>query len=403
MKLFVNFRQAVRGIFKKKVRAFLAMLGISTSIASIILLLSLGQGVQEKVSSQFEALGANQLIIIPMRTLKTTSNQPDFLRGLPTFTGTLSLEDIDAIQKVPDVAVAAPQSENVLTVVRPGGINSADTLITGVTPEYFTLAKLNLSAGQFFTSADETSQNVVLGSAVKETLFGEENALGQQIIIRNKRFNVAGVLEPKESIGFSFNERVYLPIEKAQSITGLDKLSLILVQAKSNDVVDRCKDKIGSALRPLHKTTDYSILKQGEMLSMIDKFSAVLTAMLTGITGITLVISAIGITNVMLLTAIERTREIGIRKVLGATTFDIFIQFVFEAVLIAALAGLIGIAAGYGFIKILSHYLPSLPFKITWLSIARTGLAATTAGIIFGLYPAVRAALLQPARAIRHK
>ena len=402
MKLLVNFMQAISGIFKKKVRAFLAMLGISTSIASIILLISLGQGVQEKVSSQFEALGANQIIVIPMRTLKTTANQPDFLRGLPTYTGSLTMEDVKAIQKVTDVAAVAPQSETVLTVARPGG-GSTDTLLTGVTQEYFDLAKLNLIEGDYFTSTEEKSHTVVLGSAVKDTLFGEEDAVGQQITFRKSRFTVVGVLDTKESIGFSFNERVYLPINEAQSLTGMDKLSLILVQAKSNDVVDRCKDEISHAVRPLHKTTDFSVLKQGELLSLIDKFSEILTAMITGIAGISLIISAIGITNVMLLTAIERTREIGIRKVLGATTLDIFLQFVFEAVIIASLAGLIGIGVGYGCIRALSHYLPALPFKITWLWIGKVGLVATVTGIIFGLYPAIRAALLQPARAIRHK
>jgi putative ABC transport system permease protein len=389
-----------------KLRTFLAVLGIVIGIGSVIALISLGQGSQAAVSNQIESLGANLLTVTP------GSARGGFVQGGSGSATTLTLEDAEAIISSPtvtDVANVSPEYSRRAQVTASG--KNTNTSIVGATTVYSTIHKINISEGVFITDSDNVRQAkvAVLGPTTVTNLFGTENPIGQSIRIQGQAFKVVGVTVSKGGAGFgNADDIVYIPLSTAQKVIfGSSSLTSIAVEAKNSDVMTSAQDQIGYVLLDKHKivspsNADFSIISQNDILSTMSTITGTFTALLSGIAAISLVVGGIGIMNIMLVTVTERTREIGLRKALGAKKKDIISQFLIESIILTFAGGVIGMLVGVLISFIISKLL-GIPFAVTVGSVALAIGVSATIGIIFGWYPARKAANLQPIEALRYE
>jgi putative ABC transport system permease protein len=389
-----------------KLRTFLAVLGIVIGIGSVIALISLGQGSQAAVSNQIESLGANLLTVTP------GSARGGFVQGGAGSATTLTLEDAEAIISSPtvtDVANVSPEYSRRAQVTASG--KNTNTSIVGATTVYSTIHKINISEGVFITDSDNVRQAkvAVLGPTTVTNLFGTENPIGQSIRIQGQAFKVVGVTVSKGGAGFgNADDIVYIPLSTAQKVIfGSSSLTSIAVEAKNSDVMTSAQDQIGYVLLDKHKivspsNADFSIISQNDILSTMSTITGTFTALLSGIAAISLVVGGIGIMNIMLVTVTERTREIGLRKALGAKKKDIISQFLIESIILTFAGGVIGMLVGVLISFIISKLL-GIPFAVTVGSVALAIGVSATIGIIFGWYPARKAANLQPIEALRYE
>lgn len=390
-----------------KLRTGLAMLGIIIGIGSVIALVSLGQSSQAAVSNQIESLGANILTISP------GSIRGGFIQGGAGSATTLTLEDAEAIAASPnvtDVANVSPEYSRRAQVTA-GGKNT-NTSITGVTAIYSTIHKVNVAEGQFISDSDNARQAkvAVLGPTTVSDLFGANvDPLGQSIRISGQSFKIVGVTVSKGGTGFgNADDVIYVPLATAQKVLfGATSLTSIAVEAKSAAVMNTAEDEVGYVLLDRHKiasptNADFTIISQNDILSTVSSVTGTFTALLSGIAAISLIVGGIGIMNIMLVTVTERTREIGLRKALGAKKKNIIAQFLIESIILTFVGGvigmLVGVLASYGISKVIS-----LPFTIAIGSIALAMGVSGAIGIIFGWYPAQKAANLQPIEALRYE
>jgi putative ABC transport system permease protein len=389
-----------------KLRTFLAVLGIVIGIGSVIALISLGQGSQAAVSNQIESLGANLLTVTP------GSARGGFVQGGSGSATTLTLEDAEAIISSPtvtDVANVSPEYSRRAQVTASG--KNTNTSIVGATTVYSTIHNINSSEGVFITDSDNVRQAkvAVLGPTTVTNLFGTENPIGQSIRIQGQAFKVVGVTVSKGGAGFgNADDIVYIPLSTAQKVIfGSSSLTSIAVEAKNSDVMTSAQDQIGYVLLDKHKivspsNADFSIISQNDILSTMSTITGTFTALLSGIAAISLVVGGIGIMNIMLVTVTERTREIGLRKALGAKKKDIISQFLIESIILTFAGGVIGMLVGVLISFIISKLL-GIPFAVTVGSGALAIGVSATIGIIFGWYPARKAANLQPIEALRYE
>jgi putative ABC transport system permease protein len=390
-----------------KLRTGLAMLGIVIGIGSVIALVSLGQSSQAAVSNQIESLGANILTISP------GSTRGGFIQGGAGSATTLTLEDAQAIASSPsvtDVANVSPEYSRRAQVTA-GGKNT-NTSITGVMAIYSTIHKVGVAEGQFISDSDNARQSkvAVLGPTTVSDLFGANvDPLGQSIRISGQSFKIIGVTVSKGGGGFgNADDVIYVPLSTAQKVLfGATSLTSIAVEAKSASVMTAAEDEIGYVLLDRHKiasptNADFTIISQNDILSTVSSVTGTFTALLSGIAAISLIVGGIGIMNIMLVTVTERTREIGLRKALGAKKKNIIAQFLIESIILTFVGGvigmLVGVLASYGISKVIS-----LPFTIAIGSIALAMGVSGAIGIIFGWYPAQKAANLQPIEALRYE
>jgi len=394
------FQATLEALVANKLRSLLTMLGMVIGVASVILLVALGQGAKAYIVGELAGLGTNLLIIQPGKTETSGGFHPPLstVRKL-TYADAVALK-----RRVPLLEEAIPV---VLGSGRVKYLNrSRDVPVVGVTPEYQKVRRLYAETGAFFTTEDVEARRrvVVLGRTVKRELFGEENPLGRMVTLAGARYRVIGVLEPKGvSLGFDMDDVVFIPVRSAQELFDTDRLFEIIASTISTEEINPAIEQIKTVLSRRHGKEDFHIISQGAMLSALQRILDILTAVLAGIAGVSLLVGGIGIMNIMLVSVTERTKEVGLRKAIGARRGDILHQFLMEAVVLSLVGGAAGIATGVGGAKLLSFLVSSLPTRVSFWSILLAVAASVTIGIFFGVYPARRAAHLDPIAALRHE
>jgi putative ABC transport system permease protein len=406
MKLTELFLESLSTLTLNKMRTGLAALGIIIGIGSVIALISLGQASQKSVQNQIQSLGANLLTISP------GSSTSGFVSGGQGSSTTLTYEDAQAIstsQSVTTVTAVSPEYSRRAQVV--AGRNNSNTEIVGATPAYLTVHELNVTSGTFFSSEDVNalSKVAVIGPQIATTLFGTGDPVGQNIRISSTSFRVIGVTITKGGSGFQNPDNyIYIPLTTAQKVLfGSTSLSSISVEAKNQNVMTQAENEIGYLLLGRHKITDptkadFSILSQTDILGTVNQVTGTFTSLLAGIAAISLVVGGIGIMNIMLVTVTERTREIGLRKALGAKKKTIITQFLLESIILTGTGGMIGMILGILTSFIIAKII-NVPFTISVSAIGLALVVSGGVGILFGWYPARKASNLQPIEALRYE
>jgi putative ABC transport system permease protein len=395
-------KEALRSITANKLRSGLTILGIIIGITAVIAMLSIGEGAKRQLAQSVENLGSNQLNVLPGFI------QPG--RGIVSAgRGTaqsLKMRDVDVIKKIEGVKAVSPEISRRFQVVSSSGKNT-NVLVIGVTPEYLLVRNSKVEKGYFFKEND-LNRFAVLGPTVAEDLFGEEDPIGKTIRINKINFKVIGVLEAKGSVGFiNADEVVLIPLLVMQKLlVGSEYLSLIAVQAESSELVDKVKDDITNALLKEHKVSpenqDFSVIAAQQFLNTFNALINTMTIFLASIAAISLVVGGIGIMNMMLTSVTERTKEIGLRKAIGAKKREILLQFLIESVILTLIGGLFGIILG-SLISVGVSKFANITSQVSLYSIFLALTFSSLVGIIFGYWPAKRAADLDPIIALRYE
>lgn len=390
-----------------KMRTGLAILGIVIGIGSVIALISLGEASQQMVQTQIQSLGANLLTISP------SGQNNGAVRGAQGGGTTLTLEDALAIQSSPTITTInsiSPEYSKRSQVI--AGRNNTNTSVIGVYPTYAGIHKVTLSSGVFINMRDVSmlSKVAVIGPQVVTDLFGEgTNPIGKMIRIGTQSIKVIGVTTAKGGSGFNNqDDMIYVPLTTAQQqLFRASYLSSISVEAKSPEVMTTAQNQMGYFLLARHKLSDptqadFTIMSQSDILNAASSVTGTFTALLSGIAAISLLVGGIGIMNIMLVTVTERTREIGLRKALGAKQKTVILQFLFEAIILTFTGGIIGMIIGIAISFTLSKIV-GLPFTISPSAVALAMGVSGVIGVLFGWYPAQKASKLQPIEALRYE
>ena len=390
-----------------KMRTGLAILGIVIGIGSVIALISLGEASQQMVTNQIQSLGANLLTISP------SGQNNGAVRGAQGGGTTLTLEDALALQSSPTITTiksTSPEYSKRSQVI--AGRNNTNISVVGVYPTYADIHKVTISSGVFVTARDVTmlSKVAVIGPQVVTDLFGTgANPIGQLIRVGTQSLKVIGITTAKGGSGFSNqDDMIYVPLSTAQQqLFGVTYLSSISVEAKSADVMTAAQNQMGYFLLARHKFSDptqadFTIMSQSDILNAASSVTGTFTALLGGIAAISLLVGGIGIMNIMLVTVTERTREIGLRKALGAKQQTVILQFLIEAIILTFTGGVVGMVLGIATSFVLSTVM-GLPFAISPPAIALAMGVSGVIGVLFGWYPAQKASKLQPIEALRYE
>ncbi len=415
-------RVALRALSANKLRTTLTMLGIIIGVSAVIALMSIGRGAQAQVTSQIEGLGTNLLFIRPgaqkdQGGVRSTTNQAP----------TLTLDDSDAIAALSTVVAAAPELQTGAQLLANG--NNWNTRVMGVTDAYTTVRNTPVADGDWISRAevDSRSSVVVLGDTVAQQLFPDGDPIGQTVRMSvggrtGTNFRVIGVAQAKGGSGLgNTDDAVYVPITTVmarlfaqRTARGAPNVSTINVQVSSESAMDDTVSQIGDLLRSRHKVAqdDFTIQSQQDFLNTFNQVAGTFTLLLGAIAGISLVVGGIGIMNIMLVSVTERTREIGIRKAVGARRRDILTQFLVEAIVVSVLGGAVGIAIGAGLSALIGTVqVPSsgggtpsnLPTQVGIDSVMLAFFVSAAVGLFFGIYPATRASRLNPIEALRYE
>jgi putative ABC transport system permease protein len=415
MSLLEAFRIALVSLLANKLRAVLTMLGIIIGVGAVIAMLALGGAVQTLVTEELEGRGSNLIFLFG-----GTNDQETNRRVPPRLTN----EDVAAISdplNVPAVAAVAPEySQRALVTHR---ATSYDARIAGVTPAYPQVRNAEVETGGFFDSqaVQARSRVAVLGFQVANTLFPEQpDPLGERIRINNVAFRVVGIMQERGgTFASNEDEQIFIPLSTAQdrlfapaqgSVRKVE-VSVVYIQARSDDQIDQAIDQITAVLRERNNLTyqdnNFTLVTQEDLVASFATITGSITVFLGAIAAISLVVGGIGIMNIMLVSVTERTREIGLRKAVGARRRDIRLQFLVEATVLSLLGGLLGIALGYALAAagtaLLSGFSENARAEVQLSAILLATLTSVMVGIFFGLYPAVRASNLNPIQALRYE
>lgn len=401
------FQETYAALFVNKARSGLTILGIVIGIGSVIAMISVGQGATGSIQSSIESLGSNLVMVMP-GFQRSTGSQVSAGRGSAQ---TLTQEDAEAIQEEITLAKAvAPELSSRYQITAKGA--NTNTQILGVTAEYPGVRNVEIGEGSFISEQNvkSLSKVAVLGPTTRDDLFGENsNPVGQTIRIRGIEFKVIGVTKSKGGTGFgSQDDRIFVPLSTAQRfLMGGNYLSTINIQAISQASMTVMQEQITSLLLSRHnisdpQNADFSIMNQADIISSASSISNTLSILLGSIAGISLIVGGIGIMNMMLTTVTERTREIGLRKAIGAKKGDISKQFLAEAVMLTFIGGIIGIFAGWLASLAISKF-GSINTSISLFSVILAFGVSGAIGVIFGYYPARRASKLNPIEALRYE
>jgi len=399
-----NLLVSLFSIFSNKLRSFLTMLGIVVGVAAVITMIAIGQGASVQITQRISQMGANLLMVRP------GAERMGPARGASGSVTSLKYEDAQAIaEQCPSIAkVDASYSRNAQVVC---GNKNTNTNINGVTPNFPGVNNFPIGKGSFITENDNRLMRrvAVLGKTVVKDLFGGEDPTGQYIKIKRSNFQVIGVMSEKGGSGFRDQDDViFIPLKTAQKrLFGVDYVSVINVQAKSQDVMEKAPIEISRLLRERHRlrtseADDFHVDSQADILSTVQETGKTFTMLLAGIAIVSLVVGGIGIMNIMFVSVTERTREIGIRKAIGAQKRDILGQFLVEAVIVSLSGGLVGILLGIVATRLASQF-GGWPTVVTSASVLLSFSFAFGVGLFFGFYPARKAALLNPIDALRYE
>jgi putative ABC transport system permease protein len=383
---------ALDALRSSRLRSALTMVGVVVGVAAVVILVSIGVGTKDKIEGQVEGLGSNLLLIVP--------GQVNF--GAAPTVSRLRLDDADAVAKLVGgrdrVAVTTTSGETVRA-----GTKSTFTTVNGVletTPKVFVR---NLAHGVYLSRSDvDTGRRVaVLGAGVATALFGERDAVGAQITIAGVRFRVVGVFAPLgQSLGVDRDQEVHIPITTAQRVFETDRVDAMAVKAPDRATLDSLGTRVVALLEKRHPDSEFSAVTQQQILGVLGDILGILTGVLAAIAGISLLVGGVGVSNIMLVSVRERTKEIGLRKAVGARPRDIGLQFLLEAVLLTTIGGVVGIAVGIATSLIVAALSP-VPAAVTWWAVALAFGVSAGVGVIFGVVPAQRAGRLDPVVALR--
>jgi putative ABC transport system permease protein len=397
---------ALEGLKSNKLRSILTMLGIIIGVGAVIAMVSIGMGVQQKVQSSIASLGSNLLIVMP-----GSNAPPGTVRLAAGSNITLTNQDAKAIQKqVAGINYVLPAVSSQYQVIY--GNQNWKTSVQGTTTDFLAVRNYALSAGSFFSSRDDDSRArvAVLGQTVAANLFGGASPVGKMIRINKAPFRVVGVLASKgqSSMGQDQDDLVIVPLATAQDrLMGISYLNNISIQAKNSEVIDKVQEDVTSLLRTRHRLAatvenDFTVRNMTALMATMTETTGTITVLLGNIAAISLLVGGIGIMNIMLVSVTERTREIGIRKALGATFNNVLMQFVIEAIAISVTGGLFGIFVGVAGARIIS-LVAGWNTVIAWWAIVGAFGVSVLIGLFFGIYPARKAALLDPIEALRYE
>jgi putative ABC transport system permease protein len=412
MSVAESLRVALGSLLANKLRSILTMLGIIIGVAAVIALLAIGQGVQTQVREQIQRLGTNLITVFP-----GAQRAGGISFGVGS-AGTLTHEDAIALATGGEVTLAAAVSPelNQPTQIAAGPSNTNAQTI-GAVPEYEIVHNVTVANGEFISEGYVTAASsvAVLGANIAVTLFGDNDPVGQSLTINRQAFRVIGVMEAKGGTGFgSLDEQVIVPLttmqrklfgtRRAGSTTTGRPVSLIAIQAVDERGVEGLIEEVSGVLRARHRITfgedDFRIFNQADALASAAQITGFITAFLGAVAGISLLVGGIGIMNIMLVSVTERTREIGIRKAVGAKGRDIMLQFLIEAVTLSLTGGAIGILLGVGIAAAASSF--GQRAEVSLFAIVLSVTVAVAIGMFFGIYPARRASRLNPIEALRY-
>jgi putative ABC transport system permease protein len=447
MKLIKSIKLASFGLWGNRNRVVFSMSGVMIGMVAILILCSIVVSAKNTVVRQMGGLGANQILVVPGRVLDNSAGQKDYLSGISSVPSTLTYEDAKAVEEVPLVKTVTPVVETVTTVEYPNNKqpHPVQAILLGSTIHYQQNMHTTIEQGRFFTQQEQQAKEnvVVLGSSIHQALLNSKNdsksggakpesevekqwwekllqwitgesveaktihsettLVGKDVVINDETFKVVGVLESMAVLGTTTNNNIIMPIETAFSATNVKNLNKIVVEASSIDKIDEVDGQVFGAIHKLHKDIDFSVVKQQQMLEAINKVTGIMQLTLFGVTITALVISGTGIMNTMIMSIRERTREIGIRKALGATTIEIMYQFFFETMLLCVVGSILGLLIAVGIIELWNANISIFPLELPMWGVKIAILSSIGVGGIFGIYPAIKAARLQPSEALRYE
>jgi len=415
MKFIEFFGIAVKSLLGNKLRSILTMLGMIIGVGAVIVLMSVGQGLQNYITSTFEEMGSNLLFVTP-----ANPDAPGIAAMAPGMApASLTMDDAEAMRDIRSVIAVNPTNESFIRLI--AGNESVSVVIEGTTPEFQQLYDFEIASGRYISEVDIARRDtvVVLGSKTAEDLFDSDDPVGQQVKMRDKRFTVIGVLEPRgmSSFGISWDEMVITPITTFQTrlfpqttSSGEDAVQSIIIQAASAELMDEITEDIETLLRKRHRISadednDFAVMSLEQMLGIFETITLALTVFLGLIGGISLLVGSIGIMNIMLVSVTERTREIGLRKAIGAKRRDILLQFLLEAAMLSLAGGAIGligawlVAQGISLIDLGGFQIKAV---VSPLIVIVAVLVSVFIGLASGIYPAMRAARLNPIDALHY-
>jgi len=385
------YRMAIKSILSKKGRSILTMLGVIIGVSAVISAVAFAQGSTKNITSQIQGMGTN---LIQINVFGRGSNRSVSYAQLKKF----------ADQNSDTISGIAPQITSTVTV-KAGSKSMSTTTMLGTTPEYESIKSRYVQLGRFLLSYDvDYKQKVALvGTAVVNTLYDGQNPVGKTIKINGEVFNVVGVLEEISSGQASTDDDyIIIPVSVAQRLSKMAAIRNFYVQAANPENVNTVIDKLSAFLLKIYNSSRmFNVVSQEQMLSTLSSVTSSMMMVLGGIAAISLVVGGIGIMNIMLVSVTERTREIGIRKAIGAKRKNILLQFLIEAAMITGIGGLMGILIGVAFIKVIIGGFKLVPevYSIPWMSIS-FGISLVV-GVVFGMFPAIKASRLNPIEALR--
>ena len=398
------FGMAVNALLANKLRSLLTMLGIIIGVGAVIAMVSIGMGVRTSVADSFASLGSNMLIIMP------GSTNHGGVRGAAGSRKSLKYDDAKAIEsKIKGIDYVSPTVSSSYQVVN-GNLNW-NTSVEGVTPELMQIRALKVENGSFISASDMNKRSRVagIGPTVAANLFGAENPVGQNIRINNQPFKVIGITASKgQSIGQDQDDVIYIPLTTAQErMLAITHIHSVNIQVSSPEKMDQVQAEIENLLRQRHHIRagmedDFTVRNMTSLMESFTENTNMITLLLGSIASISLLVGGIGIMNIMMVSVTERTREIGIRKALGATSSNVLMQFMIESMVIGIVGGVIGIASGILLSKAIGAF-GGLTTTVDILPVLVSFSFAVGIGLFFGIYPARKAARLDPIDALRYE
>jgi len=395
MKLMESFRIAIKALNANKVRSALTMLGVIIGVAAVILLVSIGTGVQSQVTGQISGLGSNLLFAFPGSFEGGGGGGPG--GGI---TKQFNTDDAEYVQRRIGTQGTVIPTLQAPVQLRVGNRTKGTTL--GGTDQNGDASAGSLQSGRWLTRGEVVgaSRVAVIGSDVRDEFYPGQQPIGRELDINGQPFKIVGMLTKKGgSLGGSQDNTVYIPITTAQTMLSTRDISAMLIEVADIDNIEAVKAQVERALQPRFGD-QFTVFTQEQTLGILSTLLGTLTAMLAGLASISLLVGGIGIMNIMLVSVSERTREIGIRKAVGARTYDILSQFVIEAVMLSVIGGLMGILLGAGGALAIQ---PWVPAEVTPWAVVLAFVFSAVVGVFFGVYPAYRASRLDPIEALRYE